>query len=86
MILLFGYQLVAADLTRDGKKDLIAIDERATELAWFENPTWRRHVLAVGVPRPLNADSWDVDADGVPEIVLAYRFESRPEESVDPKS
>ena len=42
----FGYQLVAADLTGDGKKDLIAIDERATDLAWFESPNWTRHVLA----------------------------------------
>jgi hypothetical protein len=77
----FGYQLVAADLNRDGKKDLIAVDERATELAWFQNPTWERHVLAVDVPRQLNADCWDVDGDGVPEVVLAYRFESRPEQS-----
>ena len=77
-----GYQLVAADLTGDGKKDLIAVDEQATELAWFENPTWTRHVLAVDVPRPLNADSCDIDADGVPEIVLAYQFDPRPEKSV----
>ncbi len=33
----FGYQLVAADLDGDGKKDLIAIDEAATQLGWFEN-------------------------------------------------
>ena len=78
----FGYQLVAADLNADGKKDLIAIDERATELAWFENPSWNRHVLAVDVPRPLNAACCDIDGDGIPEVVLAYRFESRPEESV----
>ena len=36
----FGYQLIAVDLNGDGKKDLIAIDERAAEVAWFENPTW----------------------------------------------
>lgn len=80
----FGYQLVAADLTGDGRKDLIAVDEAATQLVWFENqhPTWKRHVLAVDVPRPLNADCWDVDGDGVPEVVLAYRFEPSPERSV----
>lgn len=78
----FGYQLVAVDLTGDGKKDLIAIDERATEVAWFENPTWTRHVLAQNVPRPLNAACHDVDGDGTPEVVLAYQFESRPEQSV----
>ncbi|MFC1634187.1 FG-GAP and VCBS repeat-containing protein [Planctomycetota bacterium] len=78
----FGYQIVAADLNADGRKDLIVIDERATELAWFENPNWDRHVLAVDVPRPLNAACSDIDGDGVPEVVLAYRFESRPEASV----
>jgi hypothetical protein len=78
----FGYQLLAMDLSGDGKKDLIAIDEQATELVWFENPTWARHVLAVDVPRQLNADGWDIDGDGRPEIVLAYRFDPRPEQSV----
>ena len=78
----YGYQLLAVDLTGDGKKDVLVIDERATELAWFENPTWVRHVLATDVPRQLNADSCDTDGDGVPEIVLAYNFEPRPEQSI----
>jgi hypothetical protein len=78
----FGYQLVAVDLNGDGKKDLIAIDERASEVAWFENPTWERHVLATNVPRPLNATCYDIDGDGIPEVVLAYRFETSPERSV----
>lgn len=80
----FGYQLVVADLNGDGKKDLIAVDEAATQLAWFENqhPIWKRHVLATDVPRPINAACWDVDGDGVPEVVLAYRFEPAPERSV----
>jgi len=79
-----GYQLVAADLNGDGRRDVIAVDEMATELAWYENqhPSWNRHVLAVNVPRPLNADCWDVDGDGVPEVVLAYRVEPSPERSV----
>ncbi len=78
----FGYQLVSADLNGDGKNDLIAVDERATELVWFENPGWDRHVLAVDVPRQLNADCWDFDGDGIPEVALAFRFESNPERSV----
>lgn len=77
-----GYQLLSVDLNGDGRKDLIAIDERASELAWYENPSWTRHVIATDVPRQLNADAWDTDGDGRPEIVLAYRFESSPERSV----
>src|SRR5262245_51900687 len=78
----FGYQLVAVDLNGDGKKDLIAVDERASEVAWFENPGWERHVLASDVPRPLNAACCDIDRDGIPEVILAFRFESRPEQSI----
>jgi hypothetical protein len=78
----FGYQLVAVDLNRDGKKDLLAVAERDTEVAWYENPTWERHVLATNVPRPLNAACRDLDDDGIPEVVLAYHFETRPEASV----
>lgn len=78
----FGYQMIAMDLNADGKKDLLAIDEQSTEVAWFENPTWARHVLATDVPRPLNAACWDTDGDGIPEVALAYRFEPRPTQSV----
>ena len=77
-----GYQLVAVDLNRDGRKDLLAVDEKATEVAWFENPGWERHVLATNVPRPLNAACCDINGDGVPEVILAYRFEPSPEKSV----
>jgi hypothetical protein len=77
-----GYQLVAVDLTGDGRKDLIAIDERSTEIAWFENPTWQRHVLLADAPRPINMDCWDYDGDGKPECALALGFETNPEKSV----
>ena len=56
-----GYQLVVADLNRDGKPDLIVVDERATDLAWYENPTWERHVLIDNVPRTINLDLYDYD-------------------------
>lgn len=76
-----GYQLVVVDLNNDGKKDIIALDERSTELAWFENPNWERRVLADNVPRPINAAAWDTDQDGIPEVALAHGFETNPERS-----
>lgn len=77
-----GYQLVAADLNVDGKPDIIVIDERATELAWFENPGWERHVLVTEVPRTINLEVWDWDRDGKPDIAMAHNFETNPEKSV----
>jgi len=77
-----GYQLVVADLNRDGKPDLIAVDERGTELAWYENPTWVRHVLVKDVPRTINLDVFDYDGDGIPEIAMGHHFETNPEKSI----
>jgi hypothetical protein len=78
----YGYQLAAIDLNHDGRKDLIAVDEAASELAWYENPAWQRHVIATGMSRMINLDCHDIDGDGVPEIVLAHRFDTRPSKSL----
>jgi hypothetical protein len=77
-----GYQLVVADLNRDGRPDLIEVDERGKELAWYENPTWARHVLIKDVPRTINLDVYDYDGDGIPEIAMGHNFETAPEKSI----
>ncbi len=77
-----GYQLVVADLNRDGRKDLIVVDERAADLAWYGNPGWERHVLIEDVPRVINLECADVDNDGIPEIAMAHFFETNPERSI----
>ncbi len=69
-----GYQVIAADLNRDGKPDLIAVAPGTNELVWFENPGWQRHVILANVPRTINCAAWDTDGDGIPEIALAYEF------------
>ena len=63
-----GYQVVAADLNHDGKPDLIALASGMTELVWFENPTWERHVIASGLTGMINLAISD------DQIVLAYGF------------
>ncbi|MCZ2153879.1 MAG: VCBS repeat-containing protein [Bryobacterales bacterium] len=76
-----GYQLVLADLNRDGKLDVIVVDELSSELAWYENPGWQRHVLARDVSRTINLDCHDLDGDGIPEIAMAHDFETNPDRS-----
>ncbi len=76
-----GYQVVAADLNKDGKPDLIALASGLTELVWFENPGWQRHVLATGVSRPINLAVSDPGPDGIPTIVLAQEFSMDPRKS-----
>ena len=75
-----GYQVIAADLNRDGKPDLIAVSELA-ELVWFENPSWTRHVLARGLADVINVAAADVDGDGIPEVAVASGFSTRPDQS-----
>lgn len=70
-----GYQVVVADLNKDGKPDLIALASGMPELVWYENPTWERHVIAGGMNRMINCV---VIGD---EIVLASEFSNQAKDS-----
>ncbi len=67
-----GYQVVAADLNRDGKPDLIALASGMPELVWFQNPGWQRHVIVSGYSQMINLAV--LDAGSRPVIVLASEF------------
>lgn len=77
-----GYQVVASDINRDGRPDLIALASGLKELIWFENPGWQRRVLVANISRPINCAVWDSDGDGIPEIALAHEFSNDPARSV----
>ncbi len=44
-----AYLTKIADLNDDGRPDVILLSVRSTEVLWFENPSWKRHVLAADV-------------------------------------
>lgn len=71
-----GYQLVAADLNKDGKPDLIALASGLDELVWYENPGWQRHVITRGLVQMINLAVLNNDT-----IVLADRFTNNPPKS-----
>jgi hypothetical protein len=73
-----GYQIVIADLNRDGRPDLLAIASQLPDLLWFENPTWTKHVIAGSFTQMINTAVYDVDGDGIPEIALAHGFSMNP--------
>lgn len=78
-----GYQIVAVDLNKDNRLDLLALGLSAQgELAWYENPTWQRHVIAGDFQRLINLDTQDLDGDGIPEIGVAHGFTTSAETSV----
>jgi hypothetical protein len=71
-----GYHLLAADLNHDGRPDLIALASGMSELVWYENPGWERHVIAGGQNRMINCV---VVGD---EIVLASEFANQAKNSI----
>ena len=77
-----GYQVVVADLNRDGKPDLIALASGMPELVWFENPNWERHVIVGGRREMINCAVLDTDGDRIPEIVLASEFSNQAKNSI----
>ena len=69
-----GYSVSVADFNKDGKIDVIANSLQQTDLAWYENPTWERHVIAPTTDRVVNQAMADIDGDGIPEIAFQSAF------------
>ena len=69
-----GYQVVIADLNKDGRPDIIALASGVPDLVWYENPGWQRHVLAGEQSQLINTAAYDIDGDGIPELAVAQGF------------
>src|SRR6266478_2833246 len=64
------YAVLTADVNRDGKPDIIAINP--TQVVWFENPTWTKHVILDGVTKKDNVciAAHDIDGDGKLDLAI----------------
>src|SRR5262245_51179855 len=69
-----GYSVSVADFNKDGKPDVIANSLSVSELAWYENPTWEKHVIVPGTQQIVNEAMADIDGDGIPEIAFQSSF------------
>jgi hypothetical protein len=64
------YAVLVEDVNHDGNPDIVAINH--TQVAWFENPTWRRHIILDGVTKKDNVciAAEDIDRDGKLDFAL----------------
>jgi hypothetical protein len=76
-----GYAVDVADFNKDGKPDVIANSLGVSEVAWYENPSWTRHVIVADARQVVNQAMQDVDGDGVPEIAFQSGFAMVPGKS-----
>ena len=60
----------AGDLNGDGRPDLIAGGYRSGGLVWYENPSWKKHVVAAEGSFSTDGEVADVDADGDNDLVV----------------
>ncbi|MCA9436248.1 MAG: VCBS repeat-containing protein, partial [Candidatus Omnitrophica bacterium] len=64
-----GLAITVSDVNGDGKPDIVGVSSK--DVAWYENPTWERHLIADTL-RNSNVciAAQDLDGDGLPEFAL----------------
>lgn len=73
-----GYGLAIADVNSDGKPDILLADK--TDVVWYENPSWDRHVIASKLTFPKDnvcIAARDLDGDGLCEVAVGAMWNPR---------
>jgi hypothetical protein len=76
-----GYGLALADVDGDGKTDILLCDKAA--IFWYQNPTWKKHVIVEKLTEKDHVciAARDIDGDGKCEIAAGAQW--NPGDTVD---
>jgi len=69
-----GYGTAIGDVDGDGKPDVILADKK--EFVWYQNPSWKRHIIAENLTERDNVciAARDIDGDGKVEIAVGGQW------------
>ena len=70
-----GYGIAIADINGDKKPDIILCD--AHNIAWYENPSWKKHIIVENLTTPRDhvcIAVRDIDGDGKAEIAAGAQW------------